>query len=235
MNSILIIDDDIELTDLVSEFLTEEGFTVTAINNSVNALVEAISGNYALVILDVMLPEINGFELLRRIRASSQIPVIMLTARGNDIDKIVGLEIGADDYVPKPFNPRELVARIRAILRRIKPDIEITTSPAKPKVDRLSFDDLQVNPNTRTVLQSGKSLELTTVEFDLLLVLLRAEGGVVTREELVVQALGRRFLPYDRSIDTHMSNLRKKLGKRPDNSERIKAIRNIGYRYVVGE
>jgi two-component system response regulator CpxR len=187
------------------------------------------------VILDVMLPEINGFELLRRIRANSQIPVLMLTARGNDIDKIVGLEIGADDYVPKPFNPRELVARIRAILRRIKPEVEPITSQAKTKLERLVFDDLQVNPNTRTVLQSGKSLDLTTVEFDLLLVLLRAEGGVVSREDLVVQALGRRFLPYDRSIDTHMSNLRKKLGKRSDNSERIKAIRNIGYRYVVGE
>ncbi len=235
MNSILIIDDDVELTDLISEFLTEEGFSVTVINSSVNALDEVISGNYSLVILDVMLPEINGFELLRRIRANSQIPVLMLTARGNDIDKIVGLEIGADDYVPKPFNPRELVARIRAILRRIKPEVEPITSQAKTKLERLVFDDLQVNPNTRTVLQSGKSLDLTTVEFDLLLVLLRAEGGVVSREDLVVQALGRRFLPYDRSIDTHMSNLRKKLGKRSDNSERIKAIRNIGYRYVVGE
>lgn len=233
MNSILIVDDDKELCELVSEYLKEEGFEVKYLNNPELALPEILSGQFSIVILDVMLPKINGFELLRSIRAKSTIPVLMLTAKGQDIDRIVGLEIGADDYMAKPFNSRELVARIRAILRRSK--IE---PPASEHLinEVLSLGDISLNTRTMTVTQGGKAIEnLTTVEFDLLKVLLKASGSVVNREDLAQQALGRRFSPFDRSIDTHMSNLRKKLTQHSQESERIKSIRGVGYRYIIVE
>jgi len=226
MNNILIIDDDRDLCDLLIDLLTPEGFLVEATHNGLQGVEQATSGGYALVVLDVMLPGINGFEALRRIRASSRVAVLMLTAKGDDVDRIVGLEIGADDYLPKPFNPRELVARIRAILRRVE-------SEARPQIDvgRLIVGDIELVPGTRTVFCAGTKVELTSVEFSILETMVRQAGQVVSREILVKQAMGRDFSVYDRSIDVHVSSLRKKLGQQKDNSDRIKTVRNIGYLY----
>ena len=229
---VLIIDDDIELCELVTEYLETEGFGVEVIHDGTDAVERAVSGSYGLIILDVMLPGANGFEVLRRIRSRSQIPVLMLTARGEEVDRIVGLEVGADDYLPKPFNPRELVARIRAILRRTHSDGSQSTPP-QPR--SLSLGDIDLDTGTRMVHRSGQALELTTVEFELLEVFLRAAGSVMKREELVERVLGRSFSPFDRSIDMHVSNLRKKLGPHKDGSERIKSIRSVGYLYSLDQ
>jgi two-component system response regulator CpxR len=177
-----------------------------------------------------MLPAMQGFEVLRQIRAQSPIPVLMLTARGDDLDRILGLELGADDYLPKPFNPRELAARIRAILRRAKPQPS-ELAPQLP--EPILLGDLELDNAARVVRRGGEPLNLTTVEFQLLEVLLRAAGQVVTREVLVRDVLGREFSPFDRSIDVHVSNLRKKLGPHPDGTERIKGVRGFGYLYAV--
>jgi DNA-binding response OmpR family regulator len=174
------------------------------------------------VVLDVMLPKMNGFDVLRRIRNTSRIPVLLLTARGEDVDRIVGLEIGADDYLPKPFNPRELVARIRAVLRRTK------TAEGSPG-DTLRVGGIELNPATRTVLQDGRRVDLTSVEFNLLQVLLQEAGQVVSRERLVDSVLGRKFSPFDRSIDMHVSKVRKKLGDADDGADYIKTVRGVGY------
>jgi two-component system response regulator CpxR len=187
-----------------------------------------LSGNYDLAILDVMMPKLNGFDVLRNLRAKSGLPVLMLTARGDDMERIVGLEIGADDYLPKPFNPRELVARLRAILRRAATD-ESDTRPA----EKISIDDLELSASSRSVKRSGEELPVTSVEFDLLSALLRDAGRVVKKEDLSENVLERRLSPYDRSLDMHISNLRKKLGARSDGSERIKTVRSVGYIYTV--
>jgi two-component system response regulator CpxR len=234
MNNILIIDDDTDLCELLRDYLAPEGFVVEAVNSGFDGVDRAVSGQYSLVVLDVMLPGINGFEVLRRIRAASRIPVLMLTARGEDVDRIVGLEIGADDYLPKPFNPRELVARIRAVLRRVESEPQSQVqSPIHSQSDagRLIVGDIELVTGTRTVLRSGQKVELTSVEFAILETLLRMAGQVVSRDDLVKQALGRNLSAYDRSIDVHVSSLRKKLGQRMDESERIKTVRNIGYQY----
>ncbi len=229
MNTILIIDDDMDLCELLRDYLTTEGFAVETVYDGVGGAERAVSGKYALVVLDVMLPGINGFEVLRRIRAASRVSVLMLTARGDDVDRIVGLEMGADDYLPKPFNPRELVARIRAVLRRVESDNQ-------PQADsgRLVVGDMELVPGTRTVLRDGQKVELTSVEFAILETLLRLAGQVVSRDDLVQQALRRRLSAYDRSIDVHVSSLRRKLGQRRDDTERIKTVRNIGYLYSAG-
>jgi DNA-binding response OmpR family regulator len=226
MNRILIIDDDMELCVLLSDYLTPEGFVVEAVHNGTEGCTRAVTGEYSLVVLDVMLPGVNGFEVLRRIRTASRIPVLMLTARGEDVDRIVGLEIGADDYLPKPFNPRELVARIRAVLRRVETD-------PQPHADagRLIVGDIELVPGTRTVQCAGQKVDLTSVEFAILEALLRMAGQVVSRDDLVRQALGRSLSAYDRSIDVHVSSLRKKLGQQGDGSDRIKTVRNAGYQY----
>jgi two-component system response regulator CpxR len=226
MNNILIIDDDLDLCDLLRDYLTPEGFVAESVHNGLTGVERAVSGQYSLVVLDVMLPGTNGFEVLRRIRAASRVPVLMLTARGDDVDRIVGLEIGADDYLPKPFNPRELVARIRAVLRRAE-------SAPQPQTDagRLVVGDIELVPGTRTVLRSGQRVDLTSVEFSILENLLRQAGQVVSREDLVRNALGRSLSAYDRSIDVHVSSLRRKLGQRAGDSERIKTVRSIGYLY----
>jgi two-component system response regulator CpxR len=228
MSKVLIIDDDEELCDLVSEYLTVEGFKTTAVHDGEAGLAEALSGNYDLAILDVMMPKLNGFDVLRNLRAKSGLPVLMLTARGDDMERIVGLEIGADDYLPKPFNPRELVARLRAILRRAASD-ESDTQPA----ERITIDDLELSASSRSVKRSGEELPVTSVEFDLLSALLREAGRVVKKEDLSENVLERRLSPYDRSLDMHISNLRKKLGARSDGSERIKTVRSVGYIYTV--
>src|SRR6202043_3681341 len=224
MDHVLVVDDDIELCALVQEYLTAEGFSLKAVHDGEQGLQQALTGDYSLVVLDVMLPGINGFEVLRRIRSVSKIPVLLLTARGEDVDRIVGLEIGADDYLPKPFNPRELVARIRAILRRTR----IDGKPAPSAPEMVCVGEVELDPATRTVRRDGKPVDLTSVEFNLLEVLLREAGRVVPRERLVNAVLSRKFSPFDRSIDMHVSKVRKKLGD-TDADEHIKTIRGVGY------
>jgi two-component system response regulator CpxR len=228
MDQILIIDDDVALCELVTEYLEPLGFAIESVHRGDLGAERALEGQHALVVLDVMLPGLNGFEVLRRIRAESKVPVLMLTARGDDVDRIVGLEIGADDYLPKPFNPRELTARIRAILRRVPTEKPIDRTAVK----KLSVGDVVLDSGTRTVLRAGANVELTSVEFDLLEKLLRAAGEIVTREDLSQQVLGRSASPFDRSIDMHISNLRKKLGHQSGDAERIKTVRGVGYIYA---
>jgi len=230
-NRLLVIDDDVELCELVAEYLEPEGFSVQAVHDAEHGVEQALSKGYALVVLDVMLPGFTGFEVLRRIRATSEMPVLMLTARGDDVDRIVGLEIGADDYLPKPFNPRELVARIRAILRRAKPARDGATGAVAS--DRIVVGDVELDLGARTVRRAAEPVLLTAVEFSFLEVLLRAAGRVVTREELSKIVLDRRLSPYDRSLDVHVSNLRKKLGHTVGQAERIKTVRGVGYIYAV--
>jgi two-component system, OmpR family, response regulator CpxR len=223
MNKILIIDDDEELCELVSEYLTVEGFEVNAVHDGESGVREALKNEHDLVVLDVMLPKKNGFDVLREVRQTSKIPVIMLTARGDDMDKIVGLEIGADDYLPKPFNPRELVARLRAILRRTT-QAEETQQLASEK---LQIDDIEISISGRSAKRNDNELQLTAVEFDLLAELLKNAGNIVKKEDLSVKVLERKLSPFDRSLDMHVSNLRKKL-----DNDRIKTIRSVGYIYT---
>jgi DNA-binding response OmpR family regulator len=227
MDNILVIDDDVELCGLVQEYLTSEGFTSQSVHDGEQGLQRGLAGEHALVVLDVMLPGMNGFEVLRRLRSVSKIPVLLLTARGEDVDRIVGLEIGADDYLPKPFNPRELVARIRAILRRVKPGRAVDNTP-----EILAVGDVELDPATRNVFRAGAPVELTSVEFNLLEVLLREAGRVVTRERLVNAVLSRKFMPFDRSIDMHVSKVRRKLGDSEESGDHIKTIRGVGYMFA---
>jgi two-component system response regulator CpxR len=227
---VLVIDDDVELCKLVTRYLTQEGFQIASVNGGASGAELALSGNYALVVLDVMMPGVNGFDVLRRIRAESRIPVLMLTAKGDALDRVLGLEMGADDYLPKPFNPQELVARIRAILRRVRPDrAEGGQASATPIV----VGDVEIDQGARVVRRQGEVVSLTSVEFDLLEALLHAAGQVVGREKLTRDVLGREFSPFDRSIDTHVCNLRKKIGLLADGTERIKGVRGIGYLYAL--
>jgi DNA-binding response OmpR family regulator len=231
---ILIIDDDVELCELLTEYLAPEGFQVDSVHSGTQAVELALHNPYALLVLDVMLPGTRGFEVLQQIRTKSRVPVIMLTARGDEVDRILGLEIGADDYLPKPFNPRELAARIQAILRRVSTtsaDNAETSSTNEP----VRLADIELDPRARSVKRDVRQLELTSVEFDLLSLFLRSAGAVLQREELARQVLGRDLAPFDRSIDVHVSNLRRKLGPNPDGAERIKAIRGIGYLYVLSD
>lgn len=224
---VLIIDDDRELCELVTEFLGGEGFEVEAVHDGGRGVERCFALEPELVILDVMLPGLSGFEVLSKIRERSDVPVIMLTARGEEVDRIVGLEMGADDYLPKPFNPRELVARIRAIRRRTG-----ASRSAAEESALLSVEDLQMDLGTRQVRRAGEEIELTGAEFAVLEVLVRAAGSVVTRDALSREALDRRASAFDRSLDVHLSNLRRKLGTRADGSERIKTVRGVGYQYV---
>jgi DNA-binding response OmpR family regulator len=228
VDQILLIDDDVELCSLVTEYLEAEGFKVDAVFDGKRGLERALNGPQLLVVLDVMLPGLNGLDVLRRIRITSKIPVLLLTARGEDVDRIVGLEIGADDYLPKPFNPRELVARIRAILRRTR-----STPQIDPIPDVVRVGDIELDPATRTVRQRGMRIEFTSVEFNLLEVLLREAGRVVAREELVDTVLSRKFSPFDRSIDMHISKVRKKLGDSDTGTELIKTVRGVGYIFAL--
>jgi two-component system, OmpR family, response regulator CpxR len=222
MTPLLIIDDDAELCALLTEFLAREGFSVVSEHDGAKGLELALAGNVALVVLDLMLPSIDGFALLKQLRAESRVPVLMLTARGEDVDRIVGLELGADDYLAKPFNPRELVARIRAILRRAQ-------SPSK---GRLEINGVTIDPGSRGVTCDGHEIEMTTLEFDILEVLMRAAGRVVSRDALMESMYNRKATPFDRSIDMHVSHLRKKL-----ESERtlIKTVRGVGYQFCRPE
>jgi DNA-binding response OmpR family regulator len=227
---VLVVDDDLELCQLISQYLERRGFSVEAVQSGGEGVERALSGQHAIVVLDVMLPGITGLEVLRRVRAQSRLPVLMLTAQGNEQDRILGLEMGADDYLPKPFNPRELSARIEAILRRSAPDL---TEIRPGSTERVEVEDVELDKGARIARRAGQPIDLTTVEFDLLETMLRSAGRVLSREEMVRGVLSREFSPYDRSIDTHVSNLRKKLGPRPDGLERIKGVRGIGYLYVL--
>jgi two-component system response regulator CpxR len=224
VDRVLIVDDDVELCRLLSERLTSEGFVLEAVHDGLHGLERALSQEYALVVLDLMLPGMHGLEVLRRVRNESPVPVLILTARGEDVDRILGLEIGADDYLPKPFNPRELIARIRAILRR--------TSQTAQTGRSFAVGGVQLDPAAREVRMDGMQIDLTSVEFTLLETLLRDAGHVVTREQLTETVLGRKLGPFDRVIDVHISNLRKKLG-RAHGEERIKAVRGSGYVFAI--
>jgi two-component system response regulator CpxR len=226
---VLVVDDDVGLCELVAEYLAAEGFPVECVHNGENGIERALSGEHAIAVLDVMLPGISGFDVLRRLRTKTRLPVLMLTARGEDVDRIVGLEIGADDYLPKPFNPRELVARIRAVLRRTSP----SEGNEHEASDLLAVGDVEMDLGTRTVRRDGETIDLTVVEYDILEKLLRSPARIVTRQSLVKDVLGRVLSPFDRSIDMHISNLRKKLGHVVDGVERIKTVRGVGYIYQV--
>jgi two-component system response regulator CpxR len=225
---VLVIDDDVELCNLVSRFLVREGFQIDAVNGGAQGIERALSGDYALVVLDVMMPEMSGFDVLRRIRAESPLPVLMLTARGDALDRVLGLEMGADDYLPKPFSPPELAARIRAILRRAKPGVAVTQGNTT-----IAIGEIELDSGARVVRHGHQLINLTTVEFDLLEALMRGAGQVLNREKLTRDILGREFSPFDRSIDTHVCNLRKKIGPLPDGTDRIKGVRGIGYLYAL--
>jgi DNA-binding response OmpR family regulator len=225
--AILIIDDDTELCELITEYLEDEGLDVDSVHDGVAGVERCLSNEPDLVILDVMLPGLGGFAVLSKIRETSKVPVIMLTARGEEVDRIVGLEMGADDYLPKPFNPRELVARIRAILRRTA-----GTAGAGEESAMIVIDDLEMDIGSRRVSCSLGDVDLTGAEFAVLETLVRAAGTVVSRDELSRRALGRRASAFDRSLDVHLSNLRKKLGQLPGGGERIKTVRGVGYLYV---
>ena len=229
MERILIVDDDVDLFQLVKQFLEPEGFQVEGAHDGPKGLERALSGDYSLIVLDIMLPDMGGLEVLRHVRQKSSVPVLILTARGEDVDRIIGLEIGADDYVPKPFNPRELLARIRAILRRSR------EAALRDTNQRVEVGDVELDPGTRSVQSAGNKVELTAVEFNLLEHLLRSAGRVVEREQLAEEVLGRKLSAFDRSLDVHVSNLRKKLGPRADGEERIKTIRGVGYLYPLAE
>ncbi|MCC6857247.1 MAG: response regulator transcription factor [Bryobacterales bacterium] len=219
---VLIIDDDTDLCALLREFLEREGFQADFEHEGPAGLARALEEEHALVILDVMLPGIDGFEVLRRLRRKSRVPVLMLTARGDDVDRIVGLDLGADDYLPKPFNPRELAARMRAILRRV----EMRKAAPAPLIE---VDGVELDPSTREVRNQGRPVEVTTFEFDILETLMRAAGRVVSRDELMERLYNRKATPLDRSVDMHISHLRRKLES--PGKTRIKTVRGAGYQF----
>jgi two-component system, OmpR family, response regulator len=227
MNHVLIIDDDIELVSMLRDYLEQEGFRVSSAHEGESGAREALSGRYAIAVLDVMMPRLNGIETLRRIRAKSRMPVLMLTGRGDDTDRIIGLELGADDYVPKPCTPRELTARIRAILRRTN---------ALPHDEAggitLSVGKLTMLPEQRRASWDGQPLELTSTEFNLLEVLARNAGRPVSKNELSEQGLGRPMARFDRNIDVHLSSLRHKLGTLPDGRSCLQTVYRLGYQLI---
>ena len=226
MTTILIIDDDVELTGLFKDYLAQDGFTVEVIHQGEAGLKRALSGDYQLVILDIMLPNIKGTEILIRIRRESSIPVLMFTAKGDDVDRIIGLESGADDYVPKPCTPRELAARIRAILRRTLP---VDNSSGN---EPIMAGPLKIWSGKRKALWFDQDLELTSTEFSLLETLAMQFGRIVTKNELSQKALGRPLARFDRSIDVHMSSIRQKLGSQYNGRSYILTVRGQGYQLV---
>ena len=221
---VLLVDDDVKLCAALARLLAMDGFEVTSVHDADAGANEGVKREYELVILDVMLPGGDGRKVLRRIRMRSRVPVIMLTARGDEADRIAGLEAGADDYLPKPFNARELVARMRAILRR-------KGATGLPGI--FVIGDLAIDANARRVRKGADEVELTGAEFDILLLLARAAGKVLSREEIAQEALGRGIGLLDRSIDNHVSILRKKLGPAAGSTERIRNVRGAGYIYVA--
>lgn len=231
MSQIFLIDDDIELCRMLAEYLTAEGFRPEMAHDGEEGVRLSLLKKFDVIILDIMLPKLNGLDVLRKIRSNSQVPIIMLTAKGDDINRIVGLELGADDYLSKPFNPRELVARLRAILRRTHSS-ELRTSSGPNEIVKMG--DIQLRPGERTAEWRGKMLDLTSTEYSLLETLVRNAGKVVSKTDLSIQALGRAQERYDRSVDVHISNLRQKLGTLTDGRSPIQTVRNIGYQFIIG-
>ncbi len=224
-NKILIVDDDVELTVLLREYFESEGFEVELAHDGKSGLEAARQPDIELVVLDIMMPEMNGMDVLKKLRKDFTVPVIMLTAKGDDLNRILGLELGADDYMAKPCNPRELLARVRAVTRR---------AHMRATHDTLGADDIELNQGSRQVLRGGERVELTSTEFSILQTLLQNQGDVVSKRDLYLSALGREPVQHDRSVDMHVSNLRRKLGMNPDGENRIETIRGIGYQYRVG-
>ena len=225
MTTVLLIDDDEELSALLREYLEQEGFDVAVAPDGERALGRVVDARADIVVLDIMMPKVDGIEVLRRIRTESTIPVLMLTARGDETDRIRGLDLGADDYLSKPCSPAELVARIRAVLRRAGPDA--------PASDALVAGPLSLDPPRRVASWNGRALKLTGIEFNILETLVNRKGKPVSRAELSQQGLGRPLAPYDRSIDVHISAIRQKLGTFADGRSPIMNVRGIGYQYVI--
>jgi DNA-binding response OmpR family regulator len=221
---VLLVDDDVELCASLKRLLRMDGFEITAVHAAPEGVVRAIEGEFAMIVLDIMLPGGDGRLVLRKIRTVSEVPIIMLTARGDEADRIAGLEAGADDYLPKPFNARELVARMRSVLKR--------RAPRPSHFLMIPVGDLEIHPASRKVVQYGHEVALTGAEFDILLLLVRSEGKVVTRDEIAEVCLGRPVAPFDRSVDNHISNLRKKLGAMDGSTERLRSLRGSGYIYA---
>lgn len=240
MSKILLVDDDVELTNLLAELLSLEGFDIHVVHNGQEALTELELQTYDIILLDIMMPVLNGIETLKQLRQKLTTPVLMLSARDDDIDRVLGLELGADDYLPKPFNDRELVARIKAILRRTAGNSPLATDVITPSSQtaeenskQLSFGGVELHPGRQQGIFEGKDLELTGTEFALLQMLMRNPGQILSRELLSLEILGKRLTPYDRAIDMHISNLRKKLPERNDNLPWFKTLRGRGYLLVT--
>jgi len=221
---VLLVDDDRELCQMLTEYLVAENFKVKSVHDGADALADLQHSDYEILILDVMLPSVGGFDVLRKLGTSNDTPILMLTARGDDVDRIVGLELGADDYLSKPFNPRELVARIRAILRRAG-----NRAARDASQDELTVGPIVLNPGMRQVRVADRPVALTGAEFRVLELLMRSAGQVISREAMTEQALGRKLVPYDRAIDTHISNLRRKLELETGANPEIKNVRGSGY------
>ena len=226
---ILVIEDEKDLAGIIKKGLEEEGYVVDTAHDGEAALRMALVNPYDLLVLDVMMPKLNGFDVLRELRSKSLLPVLMLTARGEDVDSIVGLELGADDYLAKPCNPRVLVARIRAILRRAETQKESGAKNAHP--GHITLDDVTLHTGARTVTRGGRLVVMTSTEFSVLAALMREAGNVLSKNKLSERALGRKLDRYDRSLDMHISSLRRKLGPLSDGRERIKTVRAVGYQY----
>ncbi len=226
MTAVLLVDDDVELAEMLGDYLAQDGFQVNVAHDGESAVSEALSGRYTIVVLDIMMPRLSGIEALRRIRAASSIPVLMLTAKGDDMDRIVGLELGADDYVPKPCLPRELAARLRAILRRTQASTETVSGVP------ITVGALTVLPEQRRAEWKGQVVELTSTEFNLLELLARHAGKPVSKSELSEKALGRPLARFDRSIDVHLSSIRHKLGSLPDGRSCIQTVYRQGYQLI---
>ena len=240
MSKILLVDDDVELTNLLAELLSLEGFDIHVVHNGQEALTELELQTYDIILLDIMMPVLNGIETLKQLRQKLTTPVLMLSARDDDIDRVLGLELGADDYLPKPFNDRELVARIKAILRRTAGNSPLATDVITPSSQtaeenskQLSFGGVELHPGRQQAIFEGKDLDLTGTEFALLQMLMRNPGQILSRELLSLEILGKRLTPYDRAIDMHISNLRKKLPERNDHLPWFKTLRGRGYLLVT--
>lgn len=230
LTRVLIIDDDRKLCALIREYLAPLGFDVTAAHDGPDGVEQATTGSHDVVILDVMLPGLDGFEVLKRIRQKSQVPVLMLTARGDETDRIVGLEVGADDYLPKTFSTRELLARLRAVMRRAsRPS---PAASADTPLSEIVVGELRINPGARAVALGDKPLELTAIEFDLLESLARSRGRVRTREQLIESITERNYDVFDRSVDVHICSLRKKLGDESAHPRYIRTVRAVGYMFI---
>jgi len=227
---ILIIDDDAELCQLIADYLGPMGFQVTSEHDGIHGAERALAEVWHAIILDVMMPGCDGFEVLRRIRAKTKVPVMMLTGRGEEVDRIVGLELGADDYLPKTFSSRELLARLRAVLRRTGWLAE--SAPPAP-MQEIIVGPLRINPDSHAVILGAEALQLTPAEFGLLLSLAKAHGRVKTREQLIEEVADREWDVFDRAIDMHISSLRKKLGDDPKNPSFIKTVRGYGYQLMA--